>query len=36
MKGYIYNVNNPDIDTLVKKYQEKNGFTHRCVDGKVE
>ena len=23
MKGYIYNVNNPDIDTLVKKYQEK-------------
>ena len=28
--------NNPDIDKLVKKIKEKNGFTHNCVDGKFE
>jgi len=28
--------NNPDINKLVKKIKEKNGFTHNCVDGKFE
>lgn len=33
---YTYNVNNSDLDKLVNKIKEKNGFTHNCVDGKFE